>query len=308
MNSASIAQHTPAAQQALGSFLTTLLGREPSLEIHAATATELASVQAEAMTMMAIFTEGGPTFTVLLEVEWLPLLAESMLGEAVAVGDPGYEDLACELSGQAYGTIRTQLSGAGISLPDTRFDVTPPGQPFPTEGLSGPLLRVPFSMTVDDKTLSGFTLIPGSAEAPAQPAPAAPAMASPPAAAAAGGRPMGVPTAAPQQSVPVSPLAFPDLGAESFSGDGGNGHPFGLLAEVELEVTVELGRRRLPLADILRLTTGSVIELEKLVGEPLEVYANGRLIAEGEAVVIDEQFGIRITSLVTKRKRDKAFR
>ena len=73
-----------------------------------------------------------------------------------------------------------------------------------------------------------------------------------------------------------------------------------------MEITVELGRRKLPLADLLNLTTGSIIELEKLVGEPLEVYANGRLIAEGEAVVIDEQFGVRITNLAA-RQRDRVF-
>ncbi|MDX1530351.1 MAG: FliM/FliN family flagellar motor switch protein, partial [Rhodothermales bacterium] len=57
------------------------------------------------------------------------------------------------------------------------------------------------------------------------------------------------------------------------------------------------------------LTTGSVVELEKLVGEPLEIYANGRLIAEGEAVVIDEQFGVRITALAAaeRKKRGRAF-
>jgi flagellar motor switch protein FliN/FliY len=76
-----------------------------------------------------------------------------------------------------------------------------------------------------------------------------------------------------------------------------NGGNLGLLAGVELEVTVELGRRRMALSDILRLTNGSVLELEKLVGEPLQIFANSRLIAEGEAVVIDEQFGVRITAL-----------
>ena len=110
--------------------------------------------------------------------------------------------------------------------------------------------------------------------------------------------------AAPGSPVAVSPAVFPEFNPDSFPGDGGN---FNLLAEVELEVTVELGRRKLPLADVLRLTTGSVIELENLVGEPLEVYANGRLIAEGEAIVIDEQFGIRITRLASDRQRTKAF-
>lgn len=106
--------------------------------------------------------------------------------------------------------------------------------------------------------------------------------------------------------VRVSPAAFPDLGSEIVGGDGSNAG-FSLLAEVDLEVTVELGRRKIQLADVLRLTTGSVIELEKLVGEPLEVYANGRLIAEGEAVVMDEQFGIRITNLTANRTRSRAF-
>ena len=81
---------------------------------------------------------------------------------------------------------------------------------------------------------------------------------------------------------------------------------FDLLAEVELTLTVELGRRKLALSEVLQLTPGSVIELEKLVGEPLEIYANGRLIAEGEAVVVDEQFGVRITNLAPAKIRSKA--
>lgn len=77
----------------------------------------------------------------------------------------------------------------------------------------------------------------------------------------------------------------------------------GLLADVEVDVTVELGRRRLPINELLKLTRGSIIELEKLVGEPLEVYINDRLIADGEAVVIDEQFGIRISNIIPSAQR-----
>lgn len=77
----------------------------------------------------------------------------------------------------------------------------------------------------------------------------------------------------------------------------------GLLADIEVDVTVELGRRRLPINELLMLTRGSIIELSKLVGEPLEVYVNNRLIADGEAVVIDEQFGIRITNIVPSAQR-----
>ena len=70
-----------------------------------------------------------------------------------------------------------------------------------------------------------------------------------------------------------------------------------LLAEVEIEVTVELGRRRLSIGEVTRLDVGSVVELDTLAGEPLVVYANGRQIATGEVVVVDGQFGIRIQDL-----------
>ena len=112
--------------------------------------------------------------------------------------------------------------------------------------------------------------------------------------------------AAGEAAVEAAPADFPDLGPETMSSGDGAPPNFNLLADVELEISVELGRRRMPLADLLRLTTGSVIELEKLVGEPLDVYANGRLIAEGEAVVIDEQFGVRITRLASLNQRASA--
>jgi flagellar motor switch protein FliN/FliY len=72
----------------------------------------------------------------------------------------------------------------------------------------------------------------------------------------------------------------------------------GLLADVEIEVTVELGRRRMPIGEVARLDVGSVLVLDTLAGEPLVVYANGRRIATGEAVVVDGQFGVRIQQLV----------
>lgn len=76
-----------------------------------------------------------------------------------------------------------------------------------------------------------------------------------------------------------------------------------LLRDVKIDISVELGRKELPLGDILHMVRGSVIELEKLAGEPVDVYANGRLIATGEVVVIDEHFGVRVTQLVSARER-----
>jgi flagellar motor switch protein FliN/FliY len=76
-----------------------------------------------------------------------------------------------------------------------------------------------------------------------------------------------------------------------------------MLMDVALEVSVELGRSHMSIADILALRTGSVIELDKLAGEPVDVSVNGTLIARGEVVVVDEKFGVRITEVVSKARR-----
>ena len=111
----------------------------------------------------------------------------------------------------------------------------------------------------------------------------------------------------PTPTVEVAAAMFPEVGGEHLGDGPTRAADLGVLHDVELDVTVELGRRQLPLADVLRLGAGSVIELEKMVGEPLAVYANGRLIAEGEAVVVDEQFGVRITRLATPSAAGNAF-
>ncbi len=76
-----------------------------------------------------------------------------------------------------------------------------------------------------------------------------------------------------------------------------------LLWDVPLKVVVELGRARMTLKQVLELGVGSLIELDKLTGEPVDILVNGRLIARGEVVVIDESFGVRITEIVSPRQR-----
>lgn len=76
-----------------------------------------------------------------------------------------------------------------------------------------------------------------------------------------------------------------------------------MLKNVQIDISVELGRKEVPLGDILHMVRGSVIELEKLAGEPVDVYANGHLIATGEVVVVDEHFGVRVTQLVSAKER-----
>ncbi|MEI7473456.1 MAG: flagellar motor switch phosphatase FliY [bacterium] len=78
-----------------------------------------------------------------------------------------------------------------------------------------------------------------------------------------------------------------------------------LLMDVKLKLTVELGRTELPIKKVLELTRGSVIELDKIAGEPVELFANGKLIAKGEVVVIEDNFGLRITSIVSPDNRLK---
>ncbi len=80
---------------------------------------------------------------------------------------------------------------------------------------------------------------------------------------------------------------------------------FDILMDIPLQVTVELGRTKKYIKEILELTSGSIIELDKLAGEPVDVYVNQKLIAKGEVVVIDENFGVRITEIVNKNDKNK---
>jgi flagellar motor switch protein FliN/FliY len=99
----------------------------------------------------------------------------------------------------------------------------------------------------------------------------------------------------------VHPVQFMPLTPEPPVPDPAHG--IELLMDVALEVSVELGRSHMSIGEILALRTGSVIELDKLAGEPVDVSVNGTLIARGEVVVVDEKFGVRITEVVSKARR-----
>lgn len=83
----------------------------------------------------------------------------------------------------------------------------------------------------------------------------------------------------------------------------GTARDIDFLLDVPLEVTVELGRARMLIKDLLQLGQGSVVELEKLAGEPMEILVNNRLIARGEVVVVNEKFGVRLTDIVSPVER-----
>jgi len=103
----------------------------------------------------------------------------------------------------------------------------------------------------------------------------------------------------------VKPAEMPDLAG---AGALANGPVAGLdlVKDIEVVMTVELGRTSMVIQDILDLTPGKVIELDRLAGEPLDIVVNGTLLAKGEVVVVDENFGVRITAIVDPRQREQA--
>jgi len=98
----------------------------------------------------------------------------------------------------------------------------------------------------------------------------------------------------------VQPVQFANLQPAQMAGEQGN---IGLLMDVYMEMTVELGRTRKRIKDILGIGEGTIIELDKLAGEPVDILVNHKLIAKGEVVVIDENFGVRVTEIVSQIDR-----
>lgn len=77
------------------------------------------------------------------------------------------------------------------------------------------------------------------------------------------------------------------------------------LLDIPLEISVELGRTRIPIGDLLKMGQGSIVELNRLAGEPVDVYVNGKMLGKGEVVVADEKFGVRLTEIINRADRIK---
>lgn len=103
------------------------------------------------------------------------------------------------------------------------------------------------------------------------------------------------------RNVNVNPVQFANFQGGGYAqADETN---LNLLLDIPLKVTVELGRTKKQIKDILELSQGSIIELDKLAGEPVDILVNNKLIAKGEVVVIDENFGVRVTDIVSQWDR-----
>lgn len=83
-------------------------------------------------------------------------------------------------------------------------------------------------------------------------------------------------------------------------------YDLGLILDIPLELSVEFGKVKIVINDLIQLGQGSIVELDKSVGDPLEIYINGKLIARGEVIVVDDKFGIRVTDIVSPIERVKS--
>ena len=240
-----------------------------------------------------------------------------------------------EAMNQMMGATATSLS----SIFKSRVDLAPPkvrlidlaGNDNITDSVTGneDLVRIAFRMVVEGLIDSEIMLIlplkiardmvdgllhssaPAPAPQPAKPAmPAAPVMqqsaAAPPVQQQQAYIPpqpapqRGPSPVVPEQNVIVQPAQFAPLKQNIMSVSDSN---IGMIMDVPLQVTVELGRTRKLIREILELAPGSVVELDKLAGEPVDILVNGKIVAKGEVVVIDENFGVRITGIVSMQER-----
>lgn len=97
---------------------------------------------------------------------------------------------------------------------------------------------------------------------------------------------------------------FDDLQDRSKGGDMGDVN-LDVILDVPVTLSMEVGRTRIPIRNLLQLNQGSVVELDRAAGEPLDVFVNGTLVAHGEVVVVNEKFGIRLTDVISPAERIK---
>ena len=181
------------------------------------------------------------------------------------------------------------LTGGSNNEPETASPAPAPVPPAP-EPTPAPAPQAQMTSPVQ-------TPPPQAQMAPPVQAPAPQAQMAPPVQAPAMGYAMQPHVA---QNVPVQSAQFTPLNTQPVQINDAN---IGLILDVPLSVTVELGQTKKSIKDILELTNGSIVELDKLAGEPVDIKVNGQFLAKGEVVVIDENFGVRITEIASPAER-----
>ena len=205
-----------------------------------------------------------------------------------------------QMSGAAVTAINDKL-GMSISTGEVRASLFEgPGDAMIPEGS---FVRIRYNVQTDGKTSfldeimdEGVARsLSGGGGAPAVSEPEAP-----PAAFEPGIQQQDIFSTQPAGNVGVQSVQFAPLSQAEQPGVSGN---IGLLMDVSMQLTVELGRTKMLIKDILGMGEGTIVELDKLAGEPVDLLVNGKLIAKGEVVVIDENFGVRVTDIISPMER-----
>lgn len=307
--------------------LSTLLGRKVTItspRVFTTTRRELLQTFTVPYLVIEVtFTEGlaGSNLLVIKEHDAAVIADLMMGGDGTGAGEQLGElelSAASEAMNQMMGSAATALStvvGRRVTISPPHASVLKTTADIDAESalrLDEPVVVTAFKMTVEDlldtevlqlmglataKSLAAF-LWQGVDTIPAQPSSAvaeemeaAPPPASPPPAAeeATATTPSAWPEARPYTPPPLTP------GVEQEKLD--------LLLDIPLKVTVVLGRTRRPIGDVLKLGPGAIVELDALADDPVEILVNGVLVARGEVVVVGENFGVKITSIISPRER-----
>lgn len=266
------------------------------------------------------------------------IIADLMMGNDGSNPPAALNELYMSAVGEAMNQMMGSTSTSMSTMFKTKIDIAPPkvnlvdfavdhniADSLPN---SEPIVRVAFRMEVEDlidseimqilsittakDMVSNLLKVVESPAAPVTTAPPKPsaapnmaassAMASAPPMAAAPPQHLHHASVQAPQNIAVQPAQFVTLTPTGMATVDPN---IALLLDVPLQVTVELGRTRKLIRDILELSPGSVIELDKLAGEAVDILVNGKLIAKGEVVVIDENFGVRVTDIISQIERTK---
>lgn len=257
------------------------------------------------------YTEGLEGSSILvLAIPDAAIVADVMMGGEGAPSD-GLTEAQSSAVGEAMNQMMGGAAGAMAELLGRRVQIAAPGVEIVdlaeggAPGMSGPrnlLVRTSFQLLVDgllDTTIMQIMPV-GFARLMLDNVASRPATATEPPAAEAEDDDERHLRSVPGTTPVARPVTFPTL-EESPEGPGAG--DIALLLDVPLQVTVELGRTQLRIRNVLELVPGSIVELDKLAGEPVDVLVNGKQIARGEVVVIDEEFGVRITDVASQAKR-----
>ncbi len=321
--------------------LSILLGRRVSITTPRVSISSLSAIQEQYpipyLVIEVGYTQGivGTNLLAMREQDAL-IIADLMMG-----GDGSNPPTELnELYMSAVGEAMNQMMGSTATSMSTVFkkkiDIAPPkvnvidfavdSSITGTIPAEEPIVRVSFRMEVEDlidseimqiisvnvakemveslmnavQPATSQTAAAVAAPAPAPRAAAAPQQQADPAPTYGQPLAMAKPQAQPQPNVPVQPVQFAPLKPSGIPVIDPN---IALIMDVPLQVTVELGRTRKLIREILELSPGSVVELDKLAGEPVDILVYGKLIAKGEVVVIDENFGVRVTDIVSPIER-----